>query len=56
VTEVSDALGRAHIAGPYRTLTQDLSFGIDQLVEIAIRAQSPAVNGAGPLPGLQACS
>ena len=41
---VSDALGRAHITGPYRTLTQDVSFGIDQLVEIAIRALSPAVN------------
>ncbi len=41
---VSDALGRAHITGPYRTLTQDISFGIDQLIEIAIRALSPAVN------------
>ncbi len=41
---VSDALGRAHITGPHRTLTQDISFGIDQLVEIAIRALSPAVN------------
>ena len=41
---MSDALGRAHITGPYRTLTQDISFGIDQLVEIAIRALSPAVN------------
>ena len=41
---VGDALGRAHITGPYRTLTQDISFGIDQLVEIATRALSPAVN------------
>jgi uncharacterized membrane protein len=41
---VTDALGRAHITGPYRTLAQDISFGIDQLVEIAIRALSPAVN------------
>jgi uncharacterized membrane protein len=41
---VSDALGRAHVTGPYRTLTQDISFGIDQLVEIAIRALSQAVN------------
>jgi uncharacterized membrane protein len=41
---VSDALGRAHITGPVRTLTQDVSFGIDQLVEIAIRALSSAVN------------
>jgi uncharacterized membrane protein len=38
------ALGRAHIIGPYRTLSQDVSFGIDQLVEIAIRALSAAVN------------
>jgi uncharacterized membrane protein len=42
--QVNAALGRAHITGPYRTLTQDVSFGIDQLVEIAIRALSPAVN------------
>jgi uncharacterized membrane protein len=41
---VSDALGRAHITGPYRTLTQDVSFGVDQLVEIGIRALSAAVN------------
>jgi uncharacterized membrane protein len=41
---VNEALGRAHATGPYRTLTQDVSFGIDQLVEIAIRALSPAVN------------
>jgi uncharacterized membrane protein len=41
---VNEALGRAHITGPYRTLTQDVSFGIDQLVEIGIRALSPAVN------------
>ncbi len=41
---VSKALGRAHIVGPYRTLSQDVSFGIDQLVEIALRALSAAVN------------
>jgi uncharacterized membrane protein len=41
---VGEALGNAHITGTYRTLTQDVSFGIDQLVEIAIRALSPAVN------------
>ena len=33
-----------HITGPLRTLSQDIAFGIDQLVEIAIRALSPAVN------------
>ena len=42
--EVSEALRRAHIVGPNRTLTQDLGFAIDQLVEVAIRALSPAVN------------
>jgi uncharacterized membrane protein len=42
--QVSKMLGRAHVTGPHRTLTQDISFGIDQLVEIAIRALSPAVN------------
>src|SRR5271166_6440473 len=41
---VRQALGRAHITGPHRTLSQDVSFGIDQLVEIGIRALSPAVN------------
>jgi uncharacterized membrane protein len=37
-------LERAHFTGPHRTLAQDLAFAIDQLVEIAIRALSPAVN------------
>ncbi len=41
---VRDALRRAHITGPNRTLAQDLSFAVDQLVEIAIRALSSAVN------------
>src|SRR5204862_3618740 len=41
---VSHGLDRAHVTGPHRTLTQDLAFAIDQLVEIAIRALSPAVN------------
>jgi uncharacterized membrane protein len=35
---------RMHFTGPHRTLTQDISFAVDQLVEIAIRALSPAVN------------
>jgi uncharacterized membrane protein len=42
--EVARSLGGAHATGPHRTLTQDLSFAVDQLVEIAIRALSPAVN------------
>jgi uncharacterized membrane protein len=41
---VRQALGRAHVIGPYRTLSQDVSFGIDQLVEIGLRALSAAVN------------
>ncbi len=34
----------SHITGPHRTLTQDVAFAVDQLVEIAIRALSAAVN------------
>jgi uncharacterized membrane protein len=41
---VARELASAHVTGPYRTLAQDVSFGIDQLVEIAIRALSSAVN------------
>ena len=41
---VSRALRVAHITGSNRTLAQDLAFAVDQLVEIAIRALSPAVN------------
>ena len=41
---VAAALDRAHALGPHRTLLQDPVFAIDQLVEIAIRALSPAVN------------
>jgi uncharacterized membrane protein len=41
---VAHDLSRAQVTGPYRALVQDVSFGIDQLAEIAIRALSPAVN------------
>jgi uncharacterized membrane protein len=34
-------LNNVHLTGPMRTLSQDIAFGIDQLVEIAIRALSP---------------
>jgi len=44
VEQVSLWLARAHIVGPNRTLTQDPAFAVDQLVEVAIRALSPAVN------------
>jgi uncharacterized membrane protein len=42
--DVSRALTAQHILGPNRTLTQDPGFAVDQLVEVAIRAISPAVN------------
>jgi uncharacterized membrane protein len=42
--EIGRRLEQAHFTGPNRTLAQDLTFAIDQLVEIAIRALSPAVN------------
>jgi uncharacterized membrane protein len=41
---VTRSLERGHLTGPYRTLAQDLAFAVDQLVEIAVRALSPAVN------------
>src|SRR5438067_10396030 len=41
---VAAALEKAHATGPHRTLSQDRVCAIDQLVEIAIRALSPAVN------------
>ncbi len=41
---VAQALARAQVVGPHRTLTQDVGFAVDQLVEIALRALSPAVN------------
>jgi uncharacterized membrane protein len=41
---VAEALAKAHATGPHRTLMQEPVFAVDQLVEIAIRALSPAVN------------
>jgi uncharacterized membrane protein len=41
---VSRALEEAHVTGRHRSLSQDMIFAVDQLVEIAIRALSPAVN------------
>jgi uncharacterized membrane protein len=38
------AIDRGVLIGRHRTLTQDSEFGIAQIVEIAIRALSPAVN------------
>ncbi|MFI9274270.1 DUF2254 domain-containing protein [Kitasatospora sp. NPDC052896] len=42
--EVARSFARAHVTGPSRTLAQDIAFAVDQLVEIAIRALSTAVN------------
>lgn len=42
--QVALALAKAHVTGPHRTLMKDPVFAIDQLVEIGIRALSPAVN------------
>jgi uncharacterized membrane protein len=41
---VARYLEHSQVTGPHRTLTQDVAFGVDQLVEIAVRALSPAVN------------
>jgi len=41
---VSGAVARAVRVGPYRTVRQDPEFAVLELVEIAIRALSPAVN------------
>src|ERR1700735_5193549 len=44
VDTIEAALDRGFHIGRHRTLTQDSEFGIAQVVEIAIRALSPAVN------------
>ncbi|WP_035804604.1 DUF2254 domain-containing protein [Kitasatospora mediocidica] len=41
---VAQQLAHGQVTGPYRTLAQDISFGVDQLVEIALRALSTAIN------------
>ena len=41
---LEQAIDRHIVIGHHRTLTQDNEFGIAQIVEIAIRALSPAVN------------
>lgn len=42
--ELSDDLRRAFRLGPTRTLEQDIEYGILQIVDIALKAISPAVN------------
>ncbi|MBB4894244.1 putative membrane protein [Streptomyces olivoverticillatus] len=50
-TALARAVQRAVQIGPERTLQQDVLFGIRQLVDIALRALSPAVND--PYTGVQ---
>lgn len=40
----SERVNRAHIVMPYRTVQQDIAFGFRQIVDIALKALSPAVN------------
>jgi uncharacterized membrane protein len=42
--KLEDALGQNVTLGSHRVLEQDIDFGIAQIVEIAIRALSPAIN------------
>jgi uncharacterized membrane protein len=42
--EVAKALDATCVRGEQRTLTQDVQFAIDELVEVAVRALSPGVN------------
>ena len=42
--DVDGRINRACILGVQRTLVQDVTFGINELVEVAIRALSPAIN------------
>lgn len=42
--EVMERLRSAYYLGHRRTLTQDVEFAIDQLVEVALRALSPGIN------------
>jgi uncharacterized membrane protein len=44
VVQLEPEIDSAHVLGRQRTLKQDLEFGMAQLVEIALRALSPAVN------------
>ncbi len=41
---LNEAINAAFVPGIQRTLVQDVTFGINELVEVAIRAMSPAIN------------
>jgi uncharacterized membrane protein len=42
--KLNNVINAAFILGSNRTLVQDVTFGINELVEVAIRALSPAIN------------
>jgi uncharacterized membrane protein len=42
--EISAAINMAFVVGVQRTLVQDVTFGINELIEVALRALSPAIN------------
>ena len=42
--DLARTVDRRHVLGRQRTLKQDLEFGIAEIVEIALRAMSPAIN------------
>ncbi|RMI30589.1 DUF2254 domain-containing protein [Nocardia stercoris] len=44
VSQIAATFARGHVTGATRTLVQDVSFGVDQIVEIALRALSAAIN------------
>lgn len=43
---VAKAVNRAWLLGEYRTMVQDIEFGITSLVSVALMALSPAINNA----------
>ncbi len=42
--QIAEEIERAFIRGNERTLEQDVEFGVDQIVEVALRALSPSLN------------
>lgn len=42
--QIIDMVNQAFLLGEQRTLTQDVEFGINSLVEVGVRALSPAIN------------
>ncbi len=42
--KLNDQLREAFILGAFRSVTQDIEFAINQLVEVALRALSPGIN------------